>query len=158
MKDKIICNGNSNHEKAYVCGNATNEIIPNGLISKAEVKIENKEKQVEKMAKVMQKCYEKNGLLNFKWFAESAYKCLTEDNVVISNKQCVEMIQYNYNMGYEKGSKETAEKLIAKIKQFLSNVETVWEEDKYSLYPDVGYKCSEVDDFLDKLEKEEVNL
>lgn len=53
--------------------------------------------------------------------------------------------------------KEPAERLIAKIKQFLSNVETVWDDDKYSLYPDVGYKCSEVDDFIDELE-EEVNL
>jgi hypothetical protein len=47
--------------------------------------------------------------------------------------------------------KETTEKLVAKIKQFLSNVETVVEDDKYSLYPEVGYKCSEVDDFIDEL-------
>lgn len=29
-----------------------------------------KQEQIEEMAKKMQKCYEKNGLLNFKWFAE----------------------------------------------------------------------------------------
>ena len=50
-------------------------------------------------------------------------------------------------------SKETAEKIIVKIKQFLSSVETVVGDDKYSLYPEIGYKCSEVDDFLDEFEK-----
>ena len=29
-----------------------------------------REEQIEEMAEKMQKCYEKNGLLNFKWFAE----------------------------------------------------------------------------------------
>ena len=33
-----------------------------------------KQEQIEEMAKKMQKCYEKNGLLNFKWFAEALYK------------------------------------------------------------------------------------
>ena len=33
----------------------------------------NKQEQIEEMAKKMQKCYEKNGLLNFKWFAEALY-------------------------------------------------------------------------------------
>ena len=33
----------------------------------------NKEQQIEEMAKKMQKCYEKNGLQNFKWFAEALY-------------------------------------------------------------------------------------
>ena len=32
-----------------------------------------KPEQIEEMAKKMQKCYEKNGLLNFKWFAEALY-------------------------------------------------------------------------------------
>ena len=50
-------------------------------------------------------------------------------------------------------SKETAEKIIVKIKQFLSSVETMVGDDKYSLYPEIGYKCSEVDDFLDEFEK-----
>lgn len=46
--------------------------------------MKDREKQIEKIAKIMQKCYEKNGVLNFKWFAESAYKCLTEDSVILS--------------------------------------------------------------------------
>ena len=137
-------------------------------------KVFNKEEQVEKMAKVMQKCYEKNGLLNFKWFAESAYKYLTENSIILSKEEyerlqnlltkrqnvidsyrkCID----KRNSAIKQTNKEIVEKLITKIKQFLSNVETVWEEDKHSLYPEVGYKCSEVDDFLDELEKEEVNL
>lgn len=32
------------------------------------------QEQIETMAKKMQKCYEKNGLLNFKWFAETLIK------------------------------------------------------------------------------------
>lgn len=42
--------------------------------------------QIEEMAKKMQKCYEKNGLLNFKWFAEALYNAgyrkIPKDNVV----------------------------------------------------------------------------
>lgn len=120
--------------------------------------MKDKKEQINEMAKIMQKCYEKNGVLNFKWFAESAYKCLTKNNVVLSGKQCVEIIQDNYNIGYERGSKETAEKIITKIKQFLGGVETIRGDDENKLQPEIGYKCSEVDDFLDKLEKEEVNL
>lgn len=33
----------------------------------------NKEQQIREMAEKMQKWYEKNGLLNFKWFAEALY-------------------------------------------------------------------------------------
>jgi len=33
----------------------------------------NKEQQIEEMQKKMQKCYEKYGSLNFKWFAEALY-------------------------------------------------------------------------------------
>ena len=46
--------------------------------------MKDKKEQINEMAKIMQKCYEKNGVLNFKWFAESAYKCLTEDSVILS--------------------------------------------------------------------------
>ena len=57
------------------------------------------------------------------------------------------------NYVQEQAQKETAEKLIARIKQFLSQVQTVVDDDKYSLYPKIGYKCSQVDDFLDEIEK-----
>ena len=230
MTDKIICSGNSNHEKAYVCGNATNEIIPNGLIAKAEFKIKDKEKQILAITQDLSDCLEYDiedssvvdtydtafKLVNKGWVK------LAEDSVVLSkeemeklssshdivfcdNKDCSDNLlcrcceisecpknipEYNEKLSANKYKldlfqklckererangwedkyellekelkqerRETVEKLIAKIKQFLSNVETVWDDDKYSLYPDVGYKCSEVDDFLDKLEEEEVNL
>lgn len=32
-----------------------------------------KQKQIEEMTEKMQRCFEKNGLLNFKWFAEALY-------------------------------------------------------------------------------------
>lgn len=63
-----------------------------------------------------------------------------------------------YDKGYQDGSKETVKRIIAKIKQFLNGVETVRNNDENNLQPEIGYKCSGVDDFLDKLEKEEVNL
>ena len=35
-----------------------------------------------------------------------------EHSVILSGKQCVEIIQDNYNIGYERGSKETAEEIL----------------------------------------------
>ena len=32
-----------------------------------------KQEQIEEMTEKMQRCFEKNGLLNFKWFAEALY-------------------------------------------------------------------------------------
>ena len=60
-------------------------------------------KQIEEMAKIMQKCYEKNGLLNFKWFAESAYKYLTKDSVVLSKEEYEKLLacEHNLNIGRE---------------------------------------------------------
>ena len=68
-------------------------------------------------------------------------------NAVLNNLKKIEKLENQL----KQASKETVEKLIAKIKQFLSNVETVLEGDKYSLYPEIGYKCSEVDSFIDDL-------
>lgn len=33
-----------------------------------------KQKQIEEMTEKMQRCFEKNGLLNFKWFAEALFR------------------------------------------------------------------------------------
>ena len=33
-----------------------------------------KQEQIEEMTEKMQRCFEKNGLLNFKWFAEALYE------------------------------------------------------------------------------------
>lgn len=116
--------------------------------------MEDGKKQVEEMTKIMQKHYERNGLLNFKWFAESAYKYITKNNVVLSGKQCVEMIQYNYNMGYKHGSKETAEKIINKVRAMLWSCNTIREHDEYTITPNIGYLMKDVDDGLDEIEKE----
>lgn len=40
---------------------------------------------------------------------------LPEHSVVLSGEQCVEIVQDNYNIGYERGSKETAEKILNEI-------------------------------------------
>ena len=42
---------------------------------------------------------------------------LPEHSVVLSGKQCVEIVQDNYNIGYERGSKETAEKILKWLKE-----------------------------------------
>ena len=44
-------------------------------------------------------------------------KVLPEGSVVLSGKQCVEIVQDNYNIGYERGSKETAKEIIEIIKE-----------------------------------------
>ena len=72
-----------------------------------------REKQIEEMVEKMQKCYEKNGLLNFKWFAEALYnagyrKTFTSDFASDTQKA--------YKEGYEKSIEETkAENEILKI-------------------------------------------
>jgi hypothetical protein len=43
-----------------------------------------------------------------------------------------------YKNGYEKGSKETAEKLITKIKQALTSVEIIVDNDTHKWQPDIG--------------------
>jgi hypothetical protein len=56
-----------------------------------------------------------------------------------------------YKNGYEKGSKETAAKLIAKIKQALTSIEIIVDNDTHKWQPDIGYNVQEVDDLLDEL-------
>lgn len=41
------------------------------------------------------------------------YRKIPEDGVVLSGKQCVEIVQDNYNIGYERGSKETAKEILS---------------------------------------------
>lgn len=86
-------------------------------------------------------------------------KSCGKNSIVLTREEQDKLYQKGFDDGKEFAEKfykplvkaETVEKLIAKIKQFLSNVETVLEDDKYSLYPEIGYKCSEVDDFIDEL-------
>ena len=63
-----------------------------------------------------------------------------------------------YKNGYEKGSKETAEKLITKIKQALNNVETIVSDNSMNtLQPNIGYNMKQVDDLLDEIEEQITN-
>ena len=107
-----------------------------------------KPEQIEEMAKKMQKCYEKNGLLNFKWFAEALYnagyrKTFTSDFASDTQKA--------YKEGYIKGIEETEaeikilkiqnknlgiafdrleaenERLTERLKQILLSIDTVKE-------------------------------
>ena len=78
-----------------------------------------REKQIEEMAEKMQKCYEKNGLLNFKWFAEALYnagyrKTFTSDFASDTQKA--------YKEGYEKGfldGREEFDIILQQNKQLL---------------------------------------
>lgn len=54
---------------------------------------------------------------------------------------------------YNQGRKETAERIIAEIKQSLNSVETI-VGDTHKLQPDIGYSIREVDDLLDELAKQ----
>ena len=38
----------------------------------------------------------------------AGYRKIPEGSVVLTSKQCAEIVQDNYNIGYERGSKETA--------------------------------------------------
>ncbi len=101
--------------------------------------MKDKEKQIEEMAKVMQKCYEKNGLLNFKWLAESAYKCLTEDSVVLSREEieeeidCAKCVMIRYDIDGTKcvsydAYKEYTDRLGDNIKKLMAKIKLLEEE------------------------------
>ena len=70
----------------------------------------------------MQKCYEKNGLLNFKWFAEALYNAgyrkIPKDNVVLSREEQERILTATEKRIKElkrqilQARKETAEKIL----------------------------------------------
>ena len=72
-----------------------------------------KEKQIEEMAKDYYG-YSIDLEEDCKFVAEEMYdkghRKLNEYSVVLSGEQCVEIVQDNYNIGYERGCKETAQK------------------------------------------------
>lgn len=82
-----------------------------------------REEQIEEMAKKMQKCYEKNGLLNFKWFAEALYnagyrKTFTSDFASDTQKA--------YKEGYGKeflDGREEFDIILQRNKQLLQALE-----------------------------------
>ena len=82
-----------------------------------------REEQIEEIAGKMQKCYEKNGLLNFKWFAEAIYnagyrKTFTSDFASDTQKA--------YKEGYDKGfldGREEFDIILQQNKQLLQALE-----------------------------------
>jgi len=78
---------------------------------------ENKEKQIEEMARKLN-TYMYPRRLSCLEDCKDIVKFILEDRVVLSSKQCAEIIQDNYNIGYERGSKETVEKY--KVAMMLS--------------------------------------
>lgn len=67
---------------------------------------------------------------------------LPKGSVVLSGEQCVEIVQDNYNIGYERGSKEMAEKIINP----LLDVEVI-DEDYKQFFLDV---CGKLEELADK--------
>ena len=55
---------------------------------------------------------------------------------------------------YTKGSKETADTILNKVREMLNNCETVCEYNKFLITPKIGYLMKDVDDGLDEIEKQ----
>ena len=91
--------------------------------------MKDKEKQIMEMAKEICKIVNKKELKHCEihcevdclGIAKGLFKYyqprLPEGSVVLSGEQCVEIVQDNYNIGYERGSKETAEKCFKEFKE-----------------------------------------
>ena len=86
--------------------------------------------QIEEMAKKMQKCYEKNGLLNFKWFAEALYNAgyrkIPKDNVVLSREEQERILTATEKRIKElkrqilQARKETAREILTELLDFVN--------------------------------------
>ena len=92
-----------------------------------------KEKKIEEMTKSCKNCVCNavcDKKLDLKYFFDN-HDCeyyqpkLPEGTVVLSSKQCVEIVQDNFNIGYERGSNETAEKILNLIETFCSDNEFI---------------------------------
>ena len=93
-------------------------------------------KLCEKGDCIADKVFDKPCWCVYKDIAEKIYdKLFPEASVVLSGKQCVEIVQDNYNIGYERGSKEMAEKLYNKVKKlYLENIgEQVFEHNWFGV-------------------------
>lgn len=161
MKDRVVFSGNSNHEKAYACGDATNEIIPNGSISKVEVKIEDKEKKIEEIAKIIcggcgsgEECM--HGLCAAWYNAEKLYnaKCriLPEDSVILSG---LELADYKHYKEYTKSlamvEKETTNKFARKLENGIDKLDIILHEDNDEQYVSVNQLLEFIDEISESL-------
>lgn len=134
----------------------------------------NKEQQIEEMAKKMQKYYEKNGLLNFKWFAEALYNAgyrkLPEDSVVLSreeheilvktaqgkigNMKATDLLKACISSGFMVEAVSTKEQVKQAVKEFAeklkaNSVETKSPEWGFMDFVDVN----EIDELLKEYEQ-----
>lgn len=107
-----------------------------------------REEQIEEIAGKMQKCYEKNGLLNFKWFAEALYnagyrKTFTSDFASDTQKaykegyikdieekeaeiEILKIQNKNLGIAFDRLEAEN-ERLTERLKQVLLSIDTVKE-------------------------------
>lgn len=65
-----------------------------------------------------------------------------------------DMTKFKENSIRKQERKETAKKIINQVREMLNSCQTVYEDDKYLITPNVGYLMKDVDDGLDKIEKQ----
>ena len=70
------------------------------------------------------------------------YRKIPEGSVVLSGEQCVEIVQDNYNIGYERGSKETAKEIASKVKECKEIKELV----EFGYIVSYVYLCKAIDE------------
>lgn len=113
----------------------------------------NKDKEIKTIAKILNECcnyYDEHGKHLGNKCSDCEYWCDTnniccsynikeaealyhagyrkplEDGVVLSGKQCVEIVQDNYNIGYERGSKETAKEILKELYKQIDDKTPKW--------------------------------
>ena len=111
------------------------------------------DKMIEEMAKDLKECLPNNWYwqksvdsdtyLVAKHFYNEGYRKIPEDGVVLSGNQCVEIVQDNYNIGYERGSKETAEEISTNIDLLQESLNKKIEQLKEPFRQNMNYKQKE---------------
>lgn len=127
-----------------------------------------REEQIEEIAEKMQKCYEKNGLLNFKWFAEALYnagyrKTFTSDfasdtqnvcKLEAENKHLLKLIENNHfsyktTTGKKYSIFNTVRKQFAEELKKRSYCDNVFKNSKWHRYVFV----EDIDELLKEYDK-----
>ena len=128
-----------------------------------------REEQIEEIAEKMQKCYEKNGLLNFKWFAEALYnagyrKTFTSDfasdtqnvcKLEVENKHLLKLIEnehfsYQTTTGKKYSVFNTVRKQFAEDLKKRSYCDNVFKDSKRHRYVFV----EDIDELLKEYEND----
>ena len=76
------------------------------------------------------------------------------NNKHVKENQQLEFENIEFKNQLAKANNETAEKIFKKVREMLNSCQTVYEDDKYLITPNVGYLMKDVDDGLDELEKQ----